>query len=481
MFDGYDNGATKRAAEKAGVLLVSPRGDLASEYRGRGEHDVLSVLQEVRRHYSVDETRIYLTGHSMGATGSAYLALHHPDIFAAAAPLAAAYSYPWLARNARHVPMLWIGGSNDTEAYLRGVMPGIERMLKFGAQITLELLPGEGHRGPVKDFDRIFEWLLKRQREPHPKSYSFDVDTPLHGHAFWTTVEKLSEPGEVAELDAEVAEGNIARFKMNNVAAFSFVPDPAVFDANDEIGIVINGEESWRGKIAEDEELALQFDSKKWTASPRKSILRPLTAWRAHPVADAAEELTMLGTEKRLANWITDAMREATGADVALYSPVYYRGLPIPKGTVDIVDVIQCTRPFDQNLVTVDLSGREIARVLSANLATLEKYPVLSVDRPGAGRLVQVSGMRYVFDSSKVATGRLVSTDLDMDRVYTVALEGQVVERETMALGGHFKRLDYQTTDTPLSLALYTHAVKTGHISAKVEGRVVDQNSKPSS
>jgi hypothetical protein len=272
----------------------------------------------------------------------------------------------------------------------------------------------------------------------------------------------------------------VAGFTADNVATFSFVPDPAVFDLNEEIGVVIGGEECWRGKIAEGEELALQFDSKKWSGTLRRCTWRALTAWHAHPVADAAGELSMLGTEKRLANWITDAMREATGADVALYSPIYYRGLPIPKGTVDLVDVIQCSRPFDQNLVTVELSGHEIAGILRANLAALEKYSTLAVDRPGAGRLVQVSGMRYVFDSSKPPAERLVSTDLDPDHVYTVALEGQVVERETMALAGHFKRLDYQTTDTPLSLALYAHAATSGHISGKIESRVVDQSTKPS-
>jgi len=474
LFDEYDNGAPKRAAEKAGVLLVSPRGALVSEYRGVGEYDVLAVLEEVRRRYRVDESRIYLTGHSMGGTGSAYLALHHPDVFAAAASLAAAYSFPWLARNARSVPTLWIGGAEDNEAYLRGVMPGIDRMLKFGAKPIFELLPGQGHKGPVQDFYRVFAWQLKQQRDLHPKAYTFDVDTPLQGRGFWTTVERLATPGRIACVEAEAVADDTARFALRNVAAFAFAPDPIVFDRQQPIGVTIDGAECWRGLIPEKNELALRSEAGKWFATSRPQVSHPLAEWRAHPVAEAPESLDMLGTEKRLANWITDAMRAATGADIALYSAVYYRGLPIPQGTVDIVDVIQCTRPFDQSLVTVQLTGRNLEDILRANLAALESYPHLAVDRPGSGRVIQVSGLHYIFDSGKPPAERLISTDLDPARTYSVAFEGQVMERQTILLGGRFKQLDYRTTDTPLSMALYAHAAGSGRIEAKAEGRVRD-------
>jgi poly(3-hydroxybutyrate) depolymerase len=139
------------------------------------------VLEEVRKRFRVDEDRVYLTGHSMGGTGAAYLALHHPDRFAAVAPLAAAYSFPWLARNATTLPFLWIGGALDDDYYHRGVGAGIERMRKFGVPVLVEVLPDEGHYGPAQDFDRIFAWLLRHRRAPTPRSFFFETDTPLHG------------------------------------------------------------------------------------------------------------------------------------------------------------------------------------------------------------------------------------------------------------------------------------------------------------
>jgi predicted esterase len=474
LFDdkAYQQGAIKRAAEKHGVLLVSPLGRGITEYRGIGENDVFCVLEAVRKRYRVDDNRIYLTGHSMGGTGAAYLALHHPDQFAAVAPLAAAYSFPWLARNAQTIPFLWIGGADDAEFYHRGVAIGVERMRKFGVPVKAELLPGEGHNGPVKDFDRVFAWLLKHQRNPHPKQYFFEVDTPLHGQAYWTVVERIAEPGKMASIQGEAANGNTARFTVRNVAAFRFAPDPMVFDTTRPVQVFINGVAVANERIPAGQELRLTGGAGSWKADPRTKQDVSLTAYRTHSVAEAPESLDMLGTEKRLANWITDAMRHATGADLALYNGWAYRGLPLPKGTVDVVDLVQCSRPFDQYLVTAKLTGREVLAILDENVPHPKKDQPLSVDKPGASRLIQLSGAKYTFNASRPDGQKIVESDIQPDRTYTVAMEGQVVERQTIFLAGRFRKLDYRVSDVPFTLALYGHAAKTGRIEARVEGRV---------
>lgn len=473
LFDEYQEAPHKDAAEKHGVLLVSPLGRGTTEYRGIGENDVLCVIQDVQQRLAVDADRIYLTGHSMGGTGAAYLALHHPDQFAAIAPLAAAYSFPWLARSGTQLPQLWIGGALDADFYHRGVAVGVERMRKFGVPVLSESLPEEGHGGPPKQIDRVFGWLLKHKRTAHPTSYFFEADTPLHGRAWWTSIERMVEPGRMASVQA-TADANVARLVLVNVAELLFAPDPAVFNYNAPIALVIDGQEMFRGTLSEMQLVrARRSEAGQWQASVESTgALKSPTNYRQHPVAEAPEQLDMAGTvEKRLANWITDAMREATGADIALYNPVFYRGLPIPQGSVDVVDLVQCSRPFDQYLVTVRLQGREILEILDANLDP-QRDVKSTIDSPGSGRMVQISGARYVFDRQRPAGQRIVDTDIQPERIYTVACEGQVVERETMLLAGRFMRLDYHTTDVPFTLALYGHAARTGRIEASLEGRV---------
>jgi poly(3-hydroxybutyrate) depolymerase len=466
----YQKGAIRQAAEKHAVLLASPLGRGTTEYRGIGENDVLCVLADVQKRYKVDPDRVYLTGHSMGGTGAAYLGLHHPDLFAAAAPLAAAYSFPWLARNAASVPFLWIGGAADHGFYHRGVAVGVERMRKFGVNVLSEALPGADHYGPVQDFDRVFGWLLQHKRDPHPTSYFFELDTPLHGRAWWTNVEKIAQPGRMASIAAEAGGENRVRFMIDNIAEFTFTPDPDVFDLSMAISGAV-GAAHFNLKVPQGKRLRLG-GAGFGAISLEPDAAPPLTAYRNHPVAEAPQPIDMQGSEKRLANWIADAMRSASGADVALYGAVYYRGLPLPQGTVDVVDLVQCSRPFDQYLVTARLTGSDIQSILDANASPKYTGMRSDIDTPGSGRLVQLSGARYTFDPRRPAGQRILETDLQPERVYTVALEGQVVERETLDLAGRFEKLDYQTTGVPFTLALYGHAAKTGRIEARLEGRV---------
>ena len=471
LFDDavYRQGALKQAAEKHGMIVASPLGRGITEYRGIGENDVFEVLDAVRGRYHIDPARIYLTGHSMGGTGAAYLALHHPDLFAAAAPLAAAYSFPWLARNALTVPFLWIGGAADAEYYHRGVAVGVERMRKFGAPVISESLPGEGHNGTVKDFDRVLGWLGRHKRDLHPRSYFFEVDTPLHGEAWWTRVERIARPGRMASIEARADSRERAVFETDNVAAFVFTPDRAVFDPGAPTEVIVNGQSVWKAIVPDAK--AVRIAAGVARLVPARA--RKLTAWRTETVAVAPQVLDMSGRdEKLLGNWITDAMRAATGAGIALWGGWAYRGLPIPQGKVDVVDLIQCSRPFDQLLVTVRLTGDEIRAILDDNVPDPKKDQPLRVDSPGASRLLQISGASYVFNAQARSGARIVSSTLEARRVYVVAMEGQVMERETALLAGRFRKLDYVTTPIPLTLALYGHAARTGRIEARREGRV---------
>jgi pimeloyl-ACP methyl ester carboxylesterase len=459
----------RNAAEEFGLLAVSPYGRGAMEYRGIGENDVFCVLEDVRKRFRVDEDRIYLTGHSMGGTGSAYLGLHHPDLFAAAAPLAAAYSYPWLAANAGQLPFLWTGGALDEEFYKMGVAVGVERMKRLGCPAQFTELAGEGHYGTAKNFRRVFEWLVQHRRVAHPESFTFVVDTPLHPRAYWVTVEKIAQPGKVAVVKGRAESGSMARLELVNVGAVSFWPDPQVFHVAQPLQVVVDKARVFSGRVSAAQEVGLTLGPAGWKAEvrPRREI--PLTAYRNHPVALAPEALDMNGTEARLGNWVTDAMRAATGADVALYKG--NRGSPIPAGTVDLVDLLQCSRPFDQYLVTVALTGRDIIEILDANIL---KPAEENRKRPASNAPAQVSGSRYAFDRRQPHGKQIVSCSLEPGRTYTVVLEGQVVERESIRLAGRFKKLQYKTTETPFALALYGYAARSRELRAPLEGRVTE-------
>ena len=46
------------------------------------------MLKDVKKNFSIDSDRVYLTGHSMGGHGAWHIGTSHPDLFAAMAPSA---------------------------------------------------------------------------------------------------------------------------------------------------------------------------------------------------------------------------------------------------------------------------------------------------------------------------------------------------------------------------------------------------------
>jgi predicted esterase len=466
LFEKYGDGRIKSVAEKYGVFVVSPFARGVTEHRGIGENDILCVLAEVQKNYRIDPDRIYCTGHSMGGTGSAYLALHHPELFAAVAPLAAAYSFPWLAKNAQHIPFWWLLGGKDYPPYLVGVHAGADLMIQMGQPTKIDILEGKGHGDWVADkFDDVFAWFLEHRRQAHRREYTFVADTPLHGEAYSTSIDRIAHPGRIASVTVQIGTDSRIKIRTDNVATLAVFPDPTLLNPENGFRVDLNGDPVFDGRLAANEELDLEYAPAGWKAAARPRRDRNLRQWHIHPVGTAPAEIPIEGTESPLGNWVTDAMREATGADLALFNRRYYRGLPIPKGTIDIIDVIQAVRPFDQYLVTTELTGAAVRKIIEDNI--LEPVTNIIEDR-----LVQVSGMRYSFDRRKPKDQRIVSCDLDPARNYKVVLEGQVPERETMNLAGEFGKLTYQITDAPFSAALYAHAVAQGRIAAPREGRV---------
>ena len=469
----YQAGAIKLAADRYQMLVACPDGRGAREYRGMAEHDVFAVIAEVEARFKVDRNRLYLTGHSMGGTGAAQIALHHPGVFAAVAPLAPAYGWPSLAVNGALTPFWWIAGELDKDAFLVGTRYGVERMRRVNPRMAFDLLPGEGHYGPVQDFHRVFRWFSKHRLDPLPKSFTFVVETPLHSHAYWTRIDALQHPGRLGTIEASIDDTRI-RVSTRNLSRLSILPAAALIPTDRDIIVRIDGWVAYKGRVGPEQELAASWESGRWTMRPRLLQRRELTSYRFTPIGEVAGQFDMRGTEATLANWIADAMREATGADAAIINRQYYRGLPLRAGQSDFVDVLHAMGVFDWNLIVVELKGKEIVEILDDNVPDPAKAKPYSKDGPDANRLAQVSGIRYSFDSSRPSGSRIVESDIEMERTYIVALEGQNTHWDTLLQAGHFGKLRYRVTEIPLSTALYGHALRHRPIHARREGRVRD-------
>ncbi len=76
FFDGYGDGAIVKLCERRGWLLVALRDGLPP-----------GLIDEIDRLYPVDRKRVFLIGHSMGASQAAAAASRSPEAFAAVAAM----------------------------------------------------------------------------------------------------------------------------------------------------------------------------------------------------------------------------------------------------------------------------------------------------------------------------------------------------------------------------------------------------------
>jgi len=166
-FQAYAQGAFKVEAEKHGYIVACPKGRKpASMYIGDAEKDVMDVISEVRRDYNIDPDRIYLTGHSMGGYGTWSVAMSHPDLFAALAPVSGGSNTPAGMSKIAHIPQLVVHGDADPTVPVERSRTMVAAGKKLGAEIKYMEVPGGDHGNVVApNFPAVFEWFDTHKRK----------------------------------------------------------------------------------------------------------------------------------------------------------------------------------------------------------------------------------------------------------------------------------------------------------------------------
>ncbi|HSE98527.1 MAG TPA: prolyl oligopeptidase family serine peptidase [Blastocatellia bacterium] len=165
-FDAYLKGAFKVEAEQRGYIVACPKGrQPASMYLGPAEKDVMDVIAEVRRDYKIDPDRIYMTGHSMGGYGTWSIAMNHPDVFAALAPVAGGGNPAGMAKIA-HIPQLVVHGDDDKTVPVERSRVMVAAAKEKGAEIKyLEIAGGDHISVAPRTFKNVFDWFDTHKRK----------------------------------------------------------------------------------------------------------------------------------------------------------------------------------------------------------------------------------------------------------------------------------------------------------------------------
>jgi 2',3'-cyclic-nucleotide 2'-phosphodiesterase (5'-nucleotidase family) len=177
-------------------------------------------------------------------------------------------------------------------------------------------------------------------------------------------------------------------------------------------------------------------------------------------VGETRVDLAKRPFESNLGNLVCDAMREAAEADVAIQNNGGLR-TTIPKGKITMEQVYTLL-PFDNNLMTMDLTGTQIVSILEYNAKT--------------EGMLQVSGLKVTYDlgapeGSRVKELSIRGKSMVPARVY------RVTTNDFLAAGGDrfgiFREGKNAVMGDDMREVFLGYLKKHSPVSPRTEGRIV--------
>lgn len=160
-----------RVADEHGAVLLTPEGQIAADVggkswggRGQASRDVLSANGETRRRLRIDSKRTLLTGFSQGGAMTYGVALDHPRLFRAIAPMAGPFSWDkdrqFAGEALRGLRVYIVVGDQDRNEIVSANRIAGATFHRAGAEVEMRIYHGIGHAMPP-DSDTVLREVLK--------------------------------------------------------------------------------------------------------------------------------------------------------------------------------------------------------------------------------------------------------------------------------------------------------------------------------
>lgn len=254
-------------------IVATPYARGTAGYQGIPEEDVYDVLDNVKKRFSIDENRIYLTGLSMGGGGTLWIGLTRPDIWAAIAPVCAAPPAGTidLAINALNFPVHFFHGDADPVVPVEGTRKWVSLFQDIGVEVFYKEFADVKHDSWVNAYDNeyIFEWFGPAVRNPYPDQVRFVSKLYKYNKAFWVTFDKITK-GTLAEIDARFQKENTLLVKTKNLEGITLnLAGHPKFKPGTELLVNIDGASL---KFKSDSTVSFYKNSNVWAVGKEKVL-----------------------------------------------------------------------------------------------------------------------------------------------------------------------------------------------------------------
>ncbi len=149
-------------------IVVSPQCPTGKWWNSE---TIVALLDEIVEKYHVDESRVYLTGLSMGGFGTWRVACDYPERFAAIAPICGGGD-PIVARRAlRQMPIWVFHGAKDPTVPLQRSQEMVDALKRVGADVKFTVYPEAQHDSWTETYNNseLYTWLLSHRKEPQAR------------------------------------------------------------------------------------------------------------------------------------------------------------------------------------------------------------------------------------------------------------------------------------------------------------------------
>ena len=155
------------------ALILAPQAPNGTAWSSSGPGSTLSfparlmveIVQALQREYSIDASRLYITGQSLGGFGTWDIITRRPDLFAAAAPLCGG-GRPDAAKAIKHIPIWAFHGAADDNVPVERSREMVAALRNLGSTIRYNEYPGIGHPVWVRAYTNpaLIEWMFAQHR-----------------------------------------------------------------------------------------------------------------------------------------------------------------------------------------------------------------------------------------------------------------------------------------------------------------------------
>lgn len=246
----FIDGSQKNKGEftPEGAIVCYLYGRYCNANKFAGEVDLFEALDDIKKHYPIDEQRLVMRGFSMGGAAAWQFATHHSGMWAAAAPgagFAETAEFHKVFAEGKEAPPWWeqvlwrwydattmsANLANTTTVAYSGEIDGQKQaadiMLRYAEKegITFPHIigpqtPHKYHADSKPEINKIVDAAVGKGREAFPKKVQIVTYSLIYPRSSWLSIDRMEKQWERTELIGE-AEGDAVKFTTRNVAAFS--------------------------------------------------------------------------------------------------------------------------------------------------------------------------------------------------------------------------------------------------------------------